>query len=75
MIGTLNQARTIASSWHGGQWSPLYSFASTGVIHHNISKYLKEIDTCLNGDITDSQRNELEDLKEYFEGCRFELQD
>lgn len=26
------QARSIASAWHGGQWSPLYSLASSGAI-------------------------------------------
>ena len=27
---TESEARGIASEWHGGQWSPLYSFASSG---------------------------------------------
>jgi hypothetical protein len=26
------QARVIANAWHGGQWTALYSFASTGHI-------------------------------------------
>lgn len=31
-IITDGQARRIASEWHGGQWSTLYSFTSTGAI-------------------------------------------
>jgi hypothetical protein len=27
---TLETARTIAADWHGGQWSALYGFASSG---------------------------------------------
>ncbi len=27
---TESEARAIAADWHGGQWSPLYSFASSG---------------------------------------------
>lgn len=30
---SLVQARLIASEWHGGQWSDLYSFSSTGKFH------------------------------------------
>lgn len=34
----------IASHWHGGQWSALYSFASTKEIHLPIADYLSEIE-------------------------------
>lgn len=30
------QARVIAAGWHGGQASPLYSFASTGAIRPSV---------------------------------------
>lgn len=29
---TSGEARKIAHQWHGGQWSPLYAFASSGMI-------------------------------------------
>jgi hypothetical protein len=29
---TLQTAKTIAADWHGGQWSALYAFASSGEI-------------------------------------------
>lgn len=38
---TDGQARKIASEWHGGQSSPLYSLASTGAI--NLPDVLHEI--------------------------------
>ena len=28
--------RHIASEWHGGQWSALYAFASTGTVTHGL---------------------------------------
>ena len=42
----LDEAREVAYDWHGGMWSPLYSFASTGKVHgtdHRIN-LLREID-------------------------------
>ncbi len=27
-----SDARDLAYSWHGGQWSPLYAFASSGIV-------------------------------------------
>ena len=41
-----------AYDWHGGQWSPLYSFASTGGVVHSIEhRYglLDEIALCKDG--------------------------
>lgn len=38
---TLEKARDIAYSWHSGQWSRLYSFASTGEITEGM---LEEVD-------------------------------
>ena len=42
----IETAKTLASNWHGGQWSPLYSFASTGQIV-NKDALLAEISQCL----------------------------
>ena len=39
-----------AYEWHGGQWSPLYSFASTGGVVHTEShreQLLDEIGDCI----------------------------
>lgn len=35
-------ARSIADSWHGGQWSALYSFASSGTIQ--LERLIEEIE-------------------------------
>lgn len=41
---TVNKAKDIASAWHGGQWSALYQFASSGVyLPQNHLRYLHEI--------------------------------
>lgn len=40
---THDQAREIASSWHGGQGSPLYALASSGAI---VDGVVEEIDEC-----------------------------
>lgn len=29
---TNEEARNLAYEWHGGQWSPLYAFASSGLV-------------------------------------------
>src|ERR1700756_2328196 len=43
----LDTIRT-ASEWHGGQWSALYSYSSTGEIHDKEHKadLLRELDDC-----------------------------
>jgi hypothetical protein len=43
----LNTFQT-ASEWHGGQWSALYSYSSTGEIHgeDHQSDLLSEIEDC-----------------------------
>jgi hypothetical protein len=60
---TTQYARTLASWWHGGQWSPLYSFTSTGRVD-DYAALLDEIDECLSiaepDDVPDLQA-----LKEY----------
>lgn len=41
---TKQRAQDIASAWHAGQWSALYSFASTGKFHLPYAlQYFKEI--------------------------------
>ena len=37
-------ARETAAAWHGGQWSPLYAFASTGTVREDV---LSEVDECI----------------------------
>jgi hypothetical protein len=39
-----SEARKIAGDWHGGQWSPLYAFCSSGTITPGIDS---EISQCL----------------------------
>ena len=43
----IDQIRKVCASWHGGQWSALYQFASSGIfIHDNILRYLRELQEC-----------------------------
>lgn len=37
------EAREIASHWHGGQWTALYSFMSSGEIDPPVDKYIEEV--------------------------------
>lgn len=37
--------RTTAYNWHGGQWSPLYAFASSGIVE-DLNALLSEIKQC-----------------------------
>ena len=73
------KARKIASDWHGGQWSALYQFASSGVfVPENYSRYSNEInaeierETEYHSRITKKQSNELWQLRKYFEYKRNE---
>lgn len=43
---TPQRARSLAYEWHGGQWSPLYAFASSGLVQDQ-SKLLAEIKSCM----------------------------
>lgn len=38
--------RRLASEWHGGQWSPMYAYASTGSVTRGLCA---EIRHCLSG--------------------------
>ena len=69
------RAQQIASNWHGGQWSALYQFASSGIIiKENILLYIQECIDCLNHQETAphpytlpiKQQKELESLINYF---------
>jgi hypothetical protein len=66
----------ISAAWHGGQWTALYSFASTQQFYGEKSLvYLWEIMQCLQNEhfapypheLTNVEKNELNSLKEYFE--------
>lgn len=66
-------AQTICGHWHGGQWSALYSFASTGRFYpEKTLQYFKEIETCLRpdfalhpGSLSKKQEKELNSLKKF----------
>ena len=70
----IKTAQKIASYWHDGQWSALYSFASTGkyLIELHL-QYLKEIEGCLHpeyalhpGTLSKKDEKELIALQQYF---------
>lgn len=57
-------ARETAYQWHGGQWSPLYSFASTGAIVHS-----EEHREGLIGEIEECQRIAVKSLTDAASLC------
>lgn len=67
-------AQRITSNWHGGQWSALYQFSSSGKIDHtNILRYFQELENCLHpeyalhpGILSKKDSRELNGLKGYF---------
>lgn len=74
---TTKTAQKIAASWHGGQWSALYSFTSTGFFFpEKAISYLWEVMKDLQNEffapcprtLSKSEAKELNSLKEYFEG-------
>lgn len=64
----------ICAEWHGGQWSPLYQFASTGTFYRaNVLQYFQEIETCLHPEynlhpsqLSKKDERNLTGLKNYF---------
>jgi hypothetical protein len=65
---TSKTAKKLASHWHGGQRSALYSYASTGKYFPNMhNDYLKEINSDLKGNYTKTELSELNKLKNFFE--------
>jgi hypothetical protein len=67
-IISIKTAIAIARDWHGGQWSALYSFASSAVIRNNyINNYLSEIeDNISSKGIKKTEIQRLEKLKRFF---------
>ena len=60
------RAIEICSHWHGGQWSALYSFCSTGrYIDKKYSDYLSEIKE--NNPQKVKEKAELNSLKRFFD--------
>lgn len=65
----------LCEGWHGGQWSALYSYASTGqYVKQYALRYLKEVQECLETeyylyprDLTKQETRELNSLKIYFQ--------
>jgi hypothetical protein len=68
-IGTIiskNRAQEISSHWHSGQWSALYSFASSkSYVEDYYVDYINEIDKCIPFNL--KQKSELYSLKRFFE--------
>lgn len=70
----LNTAVKISSNWHGGQWSALYQFASSGVyVVENHLRYLQEIESDLHpeynlhpGKLSKKDEGNLTGLKWFF---------
>jgi hypothetical protein len=68
------KAMSLAAQWHSGQWSPLYSFASSGT--YDDSKHDDYVRECVRGFALVSnsrQRTELSNLKKWFEYKHWEL--
>lgn len=71
---TTIRAKEIASHWHGGQWSALYQFASSGIMtDENTLRYFREVEDALHpeynlypGELTQKEERELTLLKRYF---------
>jgi len=71
-----DKAQEICNNWHGGQWSALYSFASTKFFYGEKSvSYLWEIMQCLQNEyfapcphtLSNKETKELNQLKAFFE--------
>lgn len=61
---TLEEARNIAYDWHGGMWSGLYSFASTGKF---CEAALQDARECYDGRMSREDEVELRSLIEFLE--------
>lgn len=68
------QVRNLCATWHGGQWSALYQFCSSGVyMVENHLRYLKELQECREpefylhpGTISKKDDNQLRAAQNYF---------
>lgn len=63
------RARALAYDWHGGQSSPLYAFASSGLVA-DLDALLSEVQTCIYmvercAGYTEKHRTELVKLRRY----------
>lgn len=66
VIISKNRASEICSDWHGGQWSALYSFASSkNYVEKKYMDYLSEIKE--NKPSTVKEKAELKSLKRFFD--------
>ncbi len=72
---SLDRAKEISSNWHGGQFSWLYQFASSGIFQlTDYLYYLKEVEACLQPEyfaahpyeLKKKDIAELNSLKRYF---------
>lgn len=45
---TLDTAKAIAADWHGGQWTALYAFASSGIADARAGDHVAEIEAAFN---------------------------
>jgi hypothetical protein len=73
-IVSLNKAEELASAWHGGQGTALYSFASTTQYFPEIHiSYMIEINFAYDEAITNNQRKELLQLKRWFQYKAWEI--
>ena len=61
-----NTARKIMYSWHGGQFSPFYAAASSGLVE-NWQDIKKEINSCLLICNNTKDKTELNKLMQYIE--------
>lgn len=68
---TRERAREIAAQWHGGQWSPLYMFASSGCVsdaRYTVGDVMDETLACLSESVgVVSDARELGALIEWIE--------
>lgn len=60
---TNEEARATAYEWHGGQWSPLYAFASSGLVKDPIALHNEIVFCSRTTDATD--KKELKNLLAY----------
>lgn len=61
-----DDARCVAGEWHGGQWSALYAFSSSGTVTAGLLAEVREAVEIADGDrYDDRDRAELERLREY----------
>lgn len=58
------KARKLAYDWHGGQSSPLYAFASSGLIE-DLNALIREVDNCAVVASTATAVREVKSLRRY----------